>query len=658
MPSLYGTWTSPITPRVLAESGRFDEIAWDTTPTPDGGATLVWTEKRGAGSILVAQTLMPDGYDAPRDLTTEADRVGGRVGYGGGEVAIYNGIAYFAGAGGRLYRVALAGGQPRAITPAFGSAASPAIAPDGQWIAYVHTVDDVDGIALVDVEGAHFPRKFAYGSDFVMQPAWHPAGTQFAYVAWDHPNMPWDATTLWLAEIAQDTYNAPYITSQTALISGSSVFQPTFSPDGRYLAYVGESKGWWQLFVYDLLGGAHRALTSTEAEHAIPAWRQGMRTFAWLPDGSALVFLRNTAGFSSAWRIDIRMRQESQLLELESYTHLAQIAVGGGRVALIASSSSTPARVISAPLPASDAPLTSSRTDTGTFVIRVAGAPSVHRRSMPEMIPVARLSFPQSVAWTSDDGTASGAPVYGLYYPPEPEGNALPSGLPPLIVMVHGGPTTQTVAAYSAQTQFFATRGYAVLWVNYRGSTGYGRAYRDALRGGWGVIDVEDAAAGATYLAANGLVDPAKYVIMGSSAGGYTVLQSLVLKPGFYRAGVSLYGISDQFALAAETHKFEARYTDSLIGALPEAAARYRERSPIFHAEHIRDPLLLLHGADDNNVPPNQSEMIAAALKRRGVPHEHHVYAGEGHGFRKPETIEAVYRTITAFLTKHVLYAG
>ncbi|MDZ4766674.1 MAG: S9 family peptidase, partial [Chloroflexota bacterium] len=576
-----------------------------------------------------------------------------------GDIAVQDGTVYFAGANGRLYRVSLSGGRARAITPAFGAAAAPVVSPDGGWIVFVHSDEDVDGLALVDVNGDHFPRKFAYGTDFVMQPAWHPAGTQFAYVTWNHPAMAWDETTLWLAEVARDAQGAPYITSKTALLSGSSVFQPTFSPDGRHLAYVNESKGWWQLFVYDLLAGTHKALTAAEAEHALPAWIQGLRTFAWLPNAGsvssgALMFLRNTAGFSSAWRIDIKTRKESQLLELEAYTNLAQIAVAQTRVALIASSPTTPARIISLPLPASDAPSISSRTDTGTFLIRVPGMATVHRRSLPEMIPVARLATPQPVAWASEEGE----PVYGLYYPPAPPSDALPPGSPPLMVMVHGGPTSQTVAAYSAQTQFFATRGYAVLWVNHRGSTGYGRAYRDKLRGAWGVIDVEDAASGATYLAETGLVDPQKFVIMGGSAGGYSVLQSLVVKPGFYRAGVSLYGISDQFALVAETHKFEARYNDSIMGVLPDAAAIYRERSPIFHAELIRDPLILFHGADDNNVPPNQSEMIVAALKRGGVPHEFHLFAGEGHGFRKPETIETMYRAIEAFLTKYVIYQG
>ncbi|PJF27375.1 MAG: hypothetical protein CUN53_04315, partial [Phototrophicales bacterium] len=245
------------------------------------------------------------------------------------------------------------------------------------------------------------------------------------------------------------------------------------------------------------------------------------------------------------------------------------------------------------------------------------------------------------------------------YYPPAPaESNApLPPGLPPLVILVHGGPTSQVSAAYNPQAQFFATRGYAVLAVNHRGSAGYGKAYRDKLRGMWGVYDVEDCISGAAYLASLGLIDPNKLVIMGGSAGGYTVLQSLVTRPGVYKAGICLYGISDLFALDEETHKFESRYNHSLLGALPEAAAIWRARSPIFHADKIRDPLLIFQGDEDRVVPPNQSEKIVTALKKRGVPCEYHLFAGEGHGFRKPETIQTMYAAIEAFLRQHVVYS-
>jgi dipeptidyl aminopeptidase/acylaminoacyl peptidase len=205
--------------------------------------------------------------------------------------------------------------------------------------------------------------------------------------------------------------------------------------------------------------------------------------------------------------------------------------------------------------------------------------------------------------------------------------------------------------------QFFATRGYAFLAVNYRGSTGYGKAYVDRLRASWGLYDIEDSASGASYLADQGLADPAKFVIFGGSAGGFTVLQSLVEKPGFYKAGVCLFGVSNQFALAMDTHKFEERYLDSLLGPLPEAAAVYRERSPIFHAHKIVDPIIVFQGEEDRVVPRSQSDTIVESLKARGIPHEYHVYAGEGHGWRKQETIEHYYNAVVKFLQQYVVYS-
>jgi dipeptidyl aminopeptidase/acylaminoacyl peptidase len=639
---MYGDWASPITPRMMASGGRFDDVQWDAD-----GDTLVWLEKRGAGGVIVAQT----GTDAPRDLTSEADKVRGGVGYGGGEFCVHQGVVTFAGQGGRLYNVPLSGGIPKPITPGFGAAASPTVSPDGRWIVYVHSYEEVDGLALVDVDGDHFPRKLAYGSDFVMQPAWHPRGGQLAYITWDHPNMPWDSTTLWLAEVRRDADGVPALASRTALVSGMSLMQPGFSPDGRYLAYIGESKGWWQVFVYDTLSASHKPITTATAEHGVPAWVQGVRSFGWSPDSSAIYVLRNTMGFFSLWRCDLRGGREQQLTEIESYASLRQIAVTTGRIALIASSPTTPDRVISVE---SETPALTQ--EQGGVVIR-SRAVRVHRRSAAENLPASSLSLPQAISWVSEDGET----VYGLYYPPAypqvPEGDTPPESLPPLLVLVHGGPTSQTSAGYSAQVQFFAARGYSVLVVNHRGSTGYGRAYRDRLRALWGVLDVQDCASGAAYLAQSGLIDPAKVAIMGGSAGGYTVLNSLASRPGVYKAGVCLYGISDLFALALDTHKFESRYNDSLFGALPDAAAVWRERSPILHADRMRDPIIIFQGADDKVVPPSQSEMIVHMLRRKNIPHEYHVFEGEGHGFRKPENIETMYTAAAAFLRKHVVYS-
>jgi dipeptidyl aminopeptidase/acylaminoacyl peptidase len=224
------------------------------------------------------------------------------------------------------------------------------------------------------------------------------------------------------------------------------------------------------------------------------------------------------------------------------------------------------------------------------------------------------------------------------------------------VILIHGGPTDQAVASYSGEVQFFATRGYTVLALNYRGSTGYGRAYTQALRGEWGRFDVADAASAASYLSEAGVADAERIVIMGGSAGGYTVLESLAQYPALFRAGICRYGVVNLFALAAETHKFEAHYLDALIGPLPEAAQRYRERSPIFHAERIVSPLAIFQGADDQIVPPNQAEAIVAELRRRRIPHTYHLFPGEGHGWRRSETIVAYYQAIEHFLREHLIF--
>jgi dipeptidyl aminopeptidase/acylaminoacyl peptidase len=276
----------------------------------------------------------------------------------------------------------------------------------------------------------------------------------------------------------------------------------------------------------------------------------------------------------------------------------------------------------------------------------------VCRRSTAESVPPQELSSPQRITWSASTGES----IYGLFYPPQSirfQGR----GKPPVIILIHGGPTSQAVASYQANVQFFSTRGFAVLQVNHRGSTGYGKAYVDALRGQWGIADTEDAVSGAQYLVQQGWVDATKLVIMGGSAGGYTVLQALVRHPGFFKAGICLYGISNLFTLAASTHKFEAHYLDSLIGPLPEAADCYRDRSPLFAAQRICDPIALFQGDSDQVVPKDQAEAIVASLAKRGVPHEYHVYVGEGHGFRKTATIAQFYTTVEAFLRQYVLFA-
>jgi dipeptidyl aminopeptidase/acylaminoacyl peptidase len=638
----------------MAQTMRLSDVAWDRD-----GETLVWLEGRSDRGVLVCARLNDP---APRDLTSDLS-VRAFVGYGGGDFAVGHGHVYFI-SGGRIYRQSLAGGAARPVTPAFGQAAAPALSPDGRRLLFVHSYEDQDVLAIVDAEGEHWPVKLVTGRDFIMQPRWHPSGSEIAWVAWDHPQMPWDGAELWLATLSLDGA-APQIRDAERIAgdTDTAVFQPEFSPDGSSLAYIADATGWGQVYVRDLGSGETRQLTHAAAEYGRPAWAQGLRTYAFIDDGRRIAAVRSEGGFDRVELVDRHTGVAEDAGRDERYSVVEQMAASpdGTRLAAIASGPAQPPRVISVDLSPGPSPARggeSSSTVTARVSPPLAGegpgerSKRVWARAMGEVVPRAEYAIPEAVSWTSFDGERA----HGLFYPPANPRFSSP-GLPPLIVLVHGGPTSQVTATYHPQAQFFATRGYAVLQVNYRGSTGYGRDYMLKLRGAWGTYDVEDSISGARWLAEQGRVDPVKRVIMGGSAGGFTVLQTLATHPGIFTAGICLYGVANQFTLAAETHKFEARYLDSILGPLPEAAAVYRERSPIFHAAKITDPIAVFQGEIDQVVPKNQSDTIVASLRARGVPHEYHVYPGEGHGWRKTETIEQFYEAVDKFLRQYVVFA-
>ena len=622
----YGLWPSPITPVSLSRGISFSDLAWDA----DG--SLVWREGRADRGVLVV--LPPDGQ-AARDLNSDFSIRAG-VGYGGGDFGLGDGTVFFVDAGSkRIYSQPLEVGGAHPVTPVFGAAASPKLSPDGRWLLYVHTYEGQDALGIVDAQGVSWPNRLVSGSDFYMQPAWHPDSQRFAYIAWNHPNMPWDGTVLYLGRLSQVTRGLPLLEGVEAVCGdeATSIIQPEFSPDGRHLAYVSDQTGWWQLYLYDLESRQHRQLTFEPAEHGLPAWVQGKRSFAFSPDGGTVFYIRNQAGVQSLWQVDLAEGREKPVLLDQGYTSLDQLAVApdGQHLAFIASGARLPERVI---------------------LCNRVGKTRVVRRSVPEDVSPTAYAIPEHISWTGMDGGL----VYGLFYLPHHE-TFSGGGLPPLIVHIHGGPTSQRVIEFNLEAQFFTTRGYAFLDVNYRGSTGYGRQYRDMLRGSWGIYDVQDAISGAKALVEKSIVDGERLVIIGGSAGGFSVLKALEDYPGFFKAGICLYGVSNQFTLASDTHKFEARYSDSLLGPLPEASAVYRERSPIFFADRIRDPMAIFQGEEDVVVPRAQSDELVEALRKQGVPHEYHLYPGEGHGFRKSETIEHFYKTVEKFLRQYVIFA-
>ncbi|HCV00265.1 MAG TPA: hypothetical protein DGL25_03600, partial [Dehalococcoidia bacterium] len=578
----HGLWDSPITPAALAGGIRLRGPSWD-----DGGRTLGWFEGRGDRGVAVAVDL----GDAAslRDISGDF-LVRAGVGYGGGDFVLKNGYGWFVDhETQRIFRQGIDEDQvdPRAITPGFGEASSPAVSPDGNWIVYVHSYEEEDIVAIVDSSGKSWPQQLARGRDFYMQPTWSPRGDRLAWVEWDHPNMPWDGSQLRVAELSFSESSPPTIAASEVVAGGpeEAVLQPVFSSEGETLFYVSDRTGWGNVYEYDFATGGTQSITSGDAQYGTPAWGQGVGVFALLASGR-IVATRQREGFASL----VVIEGAKEPLDLDLGTDYASFEnpVGspvGERLAVIASGPTTAPRLLSIDLSA-DFPKVST----------------VRLSEPGGGFPAASLSLPVSVDWENSEGDK----VHGLYYPPASE-RFFDKTPPPLVIFVHGGPTDHVDAGWRPQIQFLASRGYAVLAVNYRGSTGAERETMVALRGEWGVADVEDCRSGADAMASRGLADAARIAILGGSAGGYTVLRSLQVHPGYYRAGICFYGISNLFTLASDTHKFEARYLDSLVGALPEAADRYRERSPIFHAGDIVDPVALFQGTEDRVVPRDQS---------------------------------------------------
>lgn len=587
---------------------RLDDVAW----TSQG--ELAWLEGRSDRSTVMLRGL----EGGVRELTPEHSVRAG-VGYGGGDFTFHHDALLFVERGGPLQRKPLPRGLAHPVLPRFGATASPTASPDDRWIACIHTQDSQDVIALCDPQGARWPVDLIRGADFYMQPAWSPDSKRLAWVEWNHPEMPWDGGLLVVGTL--DGNLSPAI-AHREILDGSTtqpVHQPSWSPDGRHFAWVTTDGDDHVLKIRDEQTLEVRIALRGKALLP-PAWVQGTRSFSWKHDSSGLWILCPREGRGHiAW---IALDGCVQELDTAPYTTFAQIAAApsGDRFAVLASSPTIPDRV----------------------VVWTEGDWTIAAHSDPEDLPEEAYPLCESVQWSTRDG----AIVHGLLYLPRGrEAKDLP-----LLVGVHGGPTSHRSMGFHADACFFTSRGWAVLEVNYRGSTGYGENYRRALEGQWGEMDVEDCVSGALALAHRGIVAINRMAIKGGSAGGLTVLNSLVRHPGVFRAGVSNFGVTDLEALAQTTHKFEARYLDRLVGPLPAARAVYRSRSPVHHAENIRDRLALFQGTDDRVVPPDQAKALAAVLDRQGTSHRLRLYEGEGHGWRKSATIQAHYQEVLEFL--------
>ena len=616
----YGLWPSPISPSMDGQSVRLIDVQWDSD-----GRTLVWLERRNARHTLVVKP--PDA--ARYELVEDLEPYGG-VGYGGGEFSVAHGLIIYAERGGHLVRRRIGHDLPRPITPAFGRPASPTLSADGRQVLYCWSDGQTDALGLVDSQGQSWPVKLRSHSGFFMQPAWHPYEAKLAWIEWDHPHMPWDETRLMIASLGEDGQ----LEEVHPLISGPGkvACQPLFSPDGNWLSHIESNGEWEDLVLTHLPDMQRRVLVHGDGYHLCqPAWVQGMRSYGWSADSRRIYYLRNYGGQAWLWLVDVDSGSSRQI-PIPPYSWVRQLAVSpaGEQVAFIASAPGLPDRIL--------------RWDGEQLQIEA--------RSQPEALGPEWFAEPQAFSWPAPDGTS----VHGLFFPPtNPQVSG--EGLPPCILHIHGGPSSLDARSFDPEVAYFTSRGYALARVNYRGSSGYGRSYLQSLYGHWGEYDVEDAAGAAQALIKQGWVDPGKLIIMGGSAGGYTVLNALIRHPQLFKAGVAKYPVSNLFTIDLDTHKFEAHYTSQLVGRLPQAAQRFRDWSPIFHVDQMRAPLALFQGDADTAVVPAQAEEMVAALRSAGVPHLYKLYPGEGHGFRKTENIVDYYQSTERFLQQYVLFA-
>jgi len=618
----YGTWPSPL---------GADTIAGDPGPAAEGLSLawprVRWREARPGDGGRIALVEWRDGD--VRELTPPGFNVRSRVHEYGGAASWFHGETAFCSefADGRLYRIA--DGEATAITPEPpepGSLryADGDVTPDGRLIVCVrerHEGGEVHNeLVALPADGSQEPRVVASGHDFYGAPRISPDGGRVAWISWDHPRMPWDGTELWVAEFAPDGSF-----SGESLVAGGpeeSVLEPAWSAEGL-LHFVTDRNGWWNLYRED------RVLTRLEdGEIGVPAFAFGMQRYAFLGDGRIACVVTRRAVDSLELLDPETGALEPAGLGWTSYGPTA-LTAEGSRVVFGATSPDAPSTVV----------VWDAASGEETLV---------HRAFDLEIDPAA-VPAPRAIEFPTTDG----ATAHAFYYPPASAGFEGPDDeRPPLRVVCHGGPTSHRAPSFTPQFLFWTQRGIGVVDVNYRGSSGYGRAYRRSLNGRWGEIDWQDCVAAARSLAEQGEADPERTWVEGGSAGGYVVLCALTFDPTAFAAGVSLFGVADAEALAAETHKFESHYCDSLIGPYPERVDLYRERSPIHSADRIERPLLLLQGLEDKVVPPSQAEMMAAALDRKAVPYAYLTFAGEGHGFRKQENVRRAIEAILEFVSR------
>jgi len=608
----FGSWPTPITSeRVVRSAAVLSGLAVD-------GGQLWWSEQRPeeSGRTVLLRYPMPDGpaedvLPAPWDARTRVHE------YGGGAWWARGGVLWFAhDADQRLYRLE-PGGEPRPVVPEPAVPggdrwADGVVAPDGSSVCVRERHNASNGEAIneivrVPVDGGE-AEVLVSGPDFVSNPRLTADGATLCWLQWNHPNMPWNGT-----ELRHGPTGRPGSGEPVAGGTDESVFQPAWGPDGA-LWFVSDRTGWWNLYRWDPAARTAEPVVEVAGEIGVPQWVFGQSRYAFLT-GQRVLFAYTRDGFD---RLAVR-QPDGDIHDLDvPHTLIAQVAAQGSTALYVGASPTAEPGVVA--------------LDVDGAAVRSA---RVLRRPRDLGLDPAWFSVPEPMTFP----TADGAVAYGLFYPPtNPDCEGPADERPPLLVCIHGGPTSAARSMLSLGMQYWTSRGFAVVDVNYRGSTGYGRAFRNALEGTWGVSDVDDCVAAARWLADQGRVDRRRLCIRGGSAGGFTTLAALAFRD-LFSAGASHFGVADLEALTRETHKFESRYLDRLVGPYPERRDLYVQRSPIHHVDGIDRPLIVFQGLEDEVVPPNQAEVIVRAVRDKGVPVAYLPFEGEQHGFRRAENI-------------------
>lgn len=603
----YGAFASPITSSLItAATVGLDEVHID-------GADIYFVERRpseNGRSVIVCQKangsiadVTPPGYNV-RTMAHE---------YGGGSYTVLHETVYFSNlADSSLYMMAPFT-APKRITYTdqmrYADLVVDHIRNRLLCVREDHAKGSVVQNTIVSVNLQDGEETIlAQGHDFYSSISLSPDGRQMAFLTWDHPNMPWDGTELWVSTF--DTEGNFALTEKVVGGIRESIFSPKFAPDGSLL-FVSDRTDWWNLYRYE--NKKIHALYPQEAEYGRAQWVFGMSTYAFCSD-THIVSAYCTMGM---WNMALMDYRTGDCTEIETpYTSISHVQAYDGTAVFIGESATKPTSVV--------------MLDMDTNEVRVV------RQSSIVAIDDSYLSVPETIEFPTVDRQTA----YAFYYPPKNnQVQTDPQERPPLLVISHGGPTSATEPTFDLRIQYFTSRGIGVLDVNYGGSTGYGRTYRERLKGNWGIVDVDDCISGAQYLVERGDVDGKRLAIRGGSAGGYTTLCSLTFRDVF-AVGASYYGVSDAQALATDTHKFESRYLDGLIGPYPEKLALYRERSPIHFAQQLTCPVIFFQGLDDKVVPPSQAQVMVDELRQKGLPVAYIAFAGEGHGFRQRENIK------------------